>query len=146
MTATNHALTGAIIGLTIANPAIAVPMAVLSHFVLDMLPHYGDENRLAQRSFGVYLLIDAALCGLLVLLLAVARPTNWLLAAVCAFTAAAPDFLWIRKFTASRKKLQFHPNRIEKLLHDIQWFQRPIGALVEVAWFFASLTILAQFV
>ena len=33
MRATNHALTGAIIGLTVQNPWVALPAAFLSHFV-----------------------------------------------------------------------------------------------------------------
>jgi hypothetical protein len=32
---------GAIIALAISQPLIALPLAFVSHFVLDALPHYG---------------------------------------------------------------------------------------------------------
>src|SRR5690349_8668030 len=110
MIATNHALTGALIGLSIANPAIAVPAALLSHFACDALPHYGDDSPSTLRSkrFALQLLIDASLCGVLVGVLAVTQPANWLLAAICAFIAAAPDFAWLPGYIRVRKGRPFH--------------------------------------
>jgi len=40
MTATAHALVGASIALKISNPAIALPLVFISHFVFDKLPHW----------------------------------------------------------------------------------------------------------
>lgn len=40
---TIHAATGAVIGMQTANPALAFFFSIISHFVLDSLPH-GDEN------------------------------------------------------------------------------------------------------
>lgn len=40
MTATAHALVGGAIASTIANPAIGLPLAAISHPLLDMVPHW----------------------------------------------------------------------------------------------------------
>lgn len=40
MTATAHALIGGAIAASISNPAIALPLASISHPILDMIPHW----------------------------------------------------------------------------------------------------------
>lgn len=40
MTATAHALVGGAIAASISNPALALPLAALSHPILDMIPHW----------------------------------------------------------------------------------------------------------
>ena len=150
MTATNHALTGALIGLTIGNPWVAVPAAFVSHFVCDAIPHYGNKNvPIWGKSFRLYLVFDALLCVALVGLLAFNHPVHWLLASICAFLATSPDFLWLKRFIYAGKHRR-NPaklSRIEVLLGDkgIQWFQRPIGAVVEVVWTVASVIFLLLF-
>lgn len=149
MTATNHALTGALIGLVVGQPLLAVPAAVLSHFVCDAIPHWTPETpedeRLSSNSFRNYLVVEALLCFLLVVVLAVVRPEHWLSAAVCAFAAASPDFMWIPRYLKTRAGKVWKPNRFEKLAQDIQWFTKPIGAVVEIAWFFGCIILLLPF-
>lgn len=147
MTALNHALTGALIGLSVHNPAIALPAALVSHLVCDAIPHFGsnDKDLIKKRKFVRYLLVDAALCALLVLLLVLARPSYWWLAAICAFVAASPDFLSIRRFVAVRRGKRFVANTLESFLKKIQWFERPIGAVVEVVWFVGAVALLSAF-
>lgn len=92
MTATNHALTGTAIGLLVGVPIFALPFAFASHFILDALPHYGAADRekaIKSKGFKRYLIIEATLCFLIVLTLAVIRPEHWLLASFCAFLAAS---------------------------------------------------------
>lgn len=40
MTATSHAVLGTIIAAKFGNPALAVPIALLSHIVADAIPHW----------------------------------------------------------------------------------------------------------
>ena len=42
MLITNHVLSGAIIGAVTRRPAVALAAGVVSHFVLDATPHWGD--------------------------------------------------------------------------------------------------------
>jgi len=41
MLATNHVLAGATIGLTISNTVISIPLALTSHIIMDLIPHWG---------------------------------------------------------------------------------------------------------
>jgi hypothetical protein len=64
MTATNHAITGAIIAVVIDKPVIALPLALLSHFAQDALPHFGYAGHggyregLKHRSLKYVMLAD----------------------------------------------------------------------------------------
>lgn len=40
MTATGHAVIGTVIAAKIGNPALAIPIALASHIVADMIPHW----------------------------------------------------------------------------------------------------------
>lgn len=149
MTATNHALTGAIIGLVIGQPLVAVPLAIISHFVCDALPHAGvqqpDSKALRTSLFRNYLFLEAALCIGLVGLLGVFHPDHWFLAAACAFLATSPDLLWINRYYKARQGRHWKPSSYAKFARGIQWFQRPIGGVVEAVWFIAAIVILAPF-
>lgn len=149
MTATNHALTGALIGLVIGEPLIAIPAAFVSHFICDAIPHWipdtPPEKRLRSNTFRDYLIAEAALCFLLVLVLAVVRPENWLLASVCAFVATSPDFLWIPRYLSGRAGKKWQPGWYEKFALDIQWFQKPIGGVVEIAWAAGCIILILPF-
>lgn len=146
MTAINHALTGSIIGLAVGDPFIALPLAFLSHFVCDALPHFGkdknDDNWIKSRSFKRMLLVDASLCVLLVLLLFMLKPYNWFIAVLCAFVATSPDLVWFGKFMALNRGSKWKSNAFARFSSAIQWFQRPIGAVVEIAWLAATIFIL----
>jgi hypothetical protein len=146
MTATNHALTGALIGLAVHNPWIALPAALCSHIICDIIPHFGmDTEWIRSRSFSWMLTIDALLCLLLVAILFITGPPSWLLGAICAFVATSPDLLWVRQFMLVRQKKIYKPFWLERFLGWIQWFQKPVGAYVEVAWFVGAVTLLWQF-
>jgi hypothetical protein len=135
MTATNHALTGAIIGLTVGNPWLAIPLAFASHFVLDALPHYGPaKSNIGSKRFRNYLTMDAALCILLVLLLGLSRSEGWIVAALCAFVATSPDVMWLPDFLRARQgkseRTIANRNAIVRFHSLVQWYQKPPGAII----------------
>ena len=140
MRAINHALTGAVIGFSISDPVIALPVAFLSHFALDAIPHFGmnGDADLLTRWFKVLLVVDALLCVTLVAILFAFHPTRWIAAACCAFLAASPDLFSIGKFRLSLQT-QHVPKNVSWFARfhgedGIQWFQRPLGLAVELAW------------
>ncbi len=147
MTATNHALTGAIIGLSIHQPGIAMIAAFLSHFILDALPHFSFANP-HERSprFIRLLVVDTFFCGLIVLVLISVLPSYWLLASICAFLATSPDFMWAPDFFRSlRGGRENHQSNMIKTFHSqIQWFARPSGAAVEFIWASGAIVLLAK--
>lgn len=147
MIATNHALTGAAIGLAVHQPLLAVPLALLSHFVLDGLPHFASKRmQPGSKAFLYYLAADAGACAAIVLCLAILQPHYWLLAAVCAFVATSPDFMWINQFLAASagkkpKKITWLPMKIHS---SVQWYQKEPGLFVELGWGVAMLVVLAK--
>jgi hypothetical protein len=149
MRAINHALTGATIGLVSGEPLFAVPTALVSHFLLDMIPHHGSQSRnpgsLRSSLFRRTLYADALLCTLLVMVLAGRHPLHWLLGAICAFVATAPDLFWYKRYRLALAGKNWRPGWFEKWASDIQWFQRPIGWLVEIAWFAAAIIVVSPF-
>lgn len=145
MTATNHALTGTLIGLTVHPSLLALVLALLSHFVLDAIPHYSDDrNTISSNGFKYYLIAEATICLVIVVMLVVAKPSNWQLAAVCAFAATSPDFMWMPAYFRTRHGLPFVLPKyaLAKFHAKIQWFARPIGAYVELAWLFGITSLI----
>lgn len=53
-----HAATGGMIALKIGHPLISLPLAVLSHFILDLLPHWNpnltkekkNKNKISKKT------------------------------------------------------------------------------------------------
>jgi hypothetical protein len=105
MTATNHALSGALIGAVITQPLIALPLAFASHFVLDAIPHLGFDDHgghhKAKKMFAGMLLADAFfLSAVMVWLFIIGAP---LLVFACLFLAGSPDFIWAYRYIFKEK-------------------------------------------
>ena len=45
MLITNHVVSGALVGAVAPGPVSAFALGVASHFLLDTIPHWGDESR-----------------------------------------------------------------------------------------------------
>jgi hypothetical protein len=64
MTATGHALIGTVIAAKIGNPALAIPIALASHFAADAIPHWDTGYHRRQKSkqrFFAQTFIDVAI-------------------------------------------------------------------------------------
>jgi hypothetical protein len=95
---TNHVLSGALIGAVAPTPARAFALGVVSHFVLDAVPHWGDWG--SQRRF-LRIAVPDGLTGLAVMGVATAVSPPERRAAVLAGMAGAavpdldkPAMLW----------------------------------------------------
>ncbi|GAC1386654.1 MAG: hypothetical protein NVS1B7_3690 [Candidatus Saccharimonadales bacterium] len=149
VTATNHALTGALIGLSVQNTLLAITLAFLSHFLLDALPHFGDRhNRLGLNLHGIYfkamLLVDATLCIVLVGVLTALQPGHWTTAVIAAFVATSPDLAWIPDFiTSVRHTAAPKYGKFRQFASAIQWSETPLGIIPEVIWCTGCVTLLA---
>jgi len=145
MTATNHIVTGALIATALHNPLVAVPVAFLSHFAMDCLPHFGKKTYKTVE-FVQLLVADVFLASVLLLILIIARPDHWLLLIACGIVAASPDLMWIAKFIHKVKTGEAFPKPkylITRFHHFIQWGERPWGMAIELPWFAIFLTLLA---
>ncbi len=147
MTATNHALTGSLIGLMVGSPWLAIPLAFMSHFVLDAIPHFGvSDPKLNSRLFSLYLIFDAAMVLVLLGCLIVFQPASWVAGVCGAVAAASPDLMWLPDYIRAHKGKALAKHRHIVLFHkNIQWFERPIGFAVEVAWTVAMVVLTVPF-
>lgn len=98
MTATGHALIGTVIAAKIGNPALAVPIALASHFVADAFPHWDTgyhRKQNGKRKFFIQSIIDV-LAGFVLsfALISVFFPqTNLIYAFFIILVAQSPDWL-----------------------------------------------------
>jgi hypothetical protein len=142
MTATNHALTGAVIALAVKQPALALPLAFLSHFVCDAIPHFDTEkdNKLAK----IVIPLDLLLAVILILSFTFLLDTDiqpWLLFG-CMALATSPDIVWGWRFYKLRnlRKIIEEPMLVTTRLHQrIQWSETRKGSFVEAPWFIVML-------
>ncbi len=151
MIASNHLITGAVIGASIQNPWLALPLAFLSHFGLDVLPHFGFTksgftHALTQRISYIALFLDVIFTAGLVVML---QTTNWL-PYMAAFVAFSPDTIWLTNyFVYERRKLpspDFLRGPLTRFHKRIQWCERPWGLIVDGLWFAAMLVILTRII
>lgn len=136
MTASNHGLFGAVIAISLHKyPVVAIAVAPLSHFLLDAIPHFGDDKMSMQgKRFKTILLLDCTLAVAITLAVAWFWPEIALLVVICAFLAASPDLMWIKyQFLKPVPKQKWPP--IARFHSWIQWSQTPSGAYVEGVWF-----------
>lgn len=142
MNTVNHAATGALIAIALDNPVAALPLAFISHFVLDALPHFGYKGHggygaaLKHRLTYGFLFFD--LVGLLVLVYVLwGQPFLILLSCIIAVT---PDVLHVyRYFWFERRGLKPPAEWFAKWHRRIQWCERPWGFALEVV--FAGLAL-----
>jgi hypothetical protein len=86
---TNHVLAGALIGNACPEPVSAFALGVVSHFVMDAVPHWGDGPLRAVLRIAV---ADGLVGGTTLLLVARAAPTDRRTRVVAGMLGAAfPD-------------------------------------------------------
>jgi hypothetical protein len=146
MRATNHAITGAIIAVAIDKPAISLPLALLSHFPTDMIPHFGYKGHggyevdMKRRLAVLMMIIDPIIFIPFIAILLAHHASFWVYAA--AFLALAPDFHdFIAHFVFKKPK---HFNWFSRMASKIQWCERPWGLIVEIAWYTGGLILLVN--
>jgi hypothetical protein len=146
MTATNHVLTGMVIGSVVSSPFVALPLAFFSHFVLDALPHYGLKRQ-DDRKFLYYLSLDAGTAAGLLLVIVFLQPSAWLLIIASGIACASPDLMWfpdwVRLISNHKKK---SPGIVKRLHAKVQWAEKNAwwGIAFEVFWFIIMFFTLSQ--
>jgi hypothetical protein len=147
MTATNHALTGSLIGLMVGSPWLAIPLAILSHFLLDAIPHFDVSHKgHNSRALTLYLIFDALFVLILLGCLVTLQPAAWVAAVCGAVAATLPDLMWLPNYFRAHKGKELAEHRHIVLFHkNIQWFERPIGFVVEIAWAIGMIVLSVPF-
>ena len=138
MTGFNHGVTGAVIALSVKHPALAVPLAFLSHFACDLIPHFAFPKKdHFTRKFNIVIASDFLFAVLLMVILAVLFPAHKWLIWACMVAAASPDLMWAyhRLYVEHLKKRPAKLGLVGRFHSKIQWSQTLTGALGEGVWF-----------
>lgn len=147
MTATAHALVGAAIAKAIPNPAIAIPLAFASHFIMDAVPHwdFGTNWRTRSKNMTGALAIAETTLGITLAYFLFQGKVDTIQLLSCIVAAELPDWMeapWYI-FYASQKKQQpsshagfwerltYRIYRLENVFHTKAQF--PFGLYTQVA-------------
>ena len=137
MTLANHLLTGAAIAKILPLP-FAIPLALVSHFILDALPHFGfksyEERQKRQKLWLYVIALDLITAILLTAWLISSNHTKWLLVGMVAYS---PDLIWIYRFIVKEKfgKVAPHKGNLFIQFHSgIQKYERTWGGAIELAY------------
>lgn len=105
MLLTPHTAVGIAIGAAVHNPVLAIPLAFLSHFGLDWIPHWDDvglddlghKGRLSRRTLRIIILDIFVSLSILLYFLYWAMPDYGvgMTIAASAFAANLPDLFYI---------------------------------------------------
>ena len=146
MTATNHAATGAVIAIMVQQPLLALPLALASHFALDVLPHYGPayDKRAFHQTFGNVVAVDIVLFPMTCLMLLFVSGSLWWVVLPAMFLAVSPDFVWAYRYWREKKGEVLEKNKLTQWHSNIQWGERPWGWIIEIAWFFLIIGVVLQ--
>jgi hypothetical protein len=146
MTIANHTLAAAVIAGAIKQPALVLPLAFASHFVLDALPHYGYAGQgygEALKHKLTYIEQSGSIIALLTVLYLLRN--QGVLSYIAAFVAISPDLMWpYRYFFFERLGKQPPGGYLTNFHRKIQWCERPWGILVEMLAFAVLLALLLR--
>lgn len=114
MLETPHIYVGAAIATKVANPMLAVPLALGSHFVLDMLPHWNPHINREIKQYGTptkkskfLILFDSCFglfSGVLIAFSFYPDIAKALAVLLCCFAAVLPDVVEIPYYFFNRDK------------------------------------------
>jgi hypothetical protein len=126
-----HALTGAVIGAKVSSPLAILPLAFVSHFLADLLPHWNPNLKMTKKKEGpfylpsstVFLIVIDSLTGLFLGLFLAFRAlpdfNRALLVVTGAFLSILPDLAEAPYFFLGHKS-RFVSHLI-KFQKDHQW-------------------------
>lgn len=139
MTLTNHILAGASIAVAVQWPAIALPLALASHFVLDAIPHFGYAG---HRGYGEAIkhrlarIVGVADGVLAICIFVFLFSRSAWLAILCGFIAIMPDIFGVYYYVRYDNKGHTPPKVFSefqnKFHRKIQWRERPWGLTIEI--------------
>lgn len=137
MTWLNHAATGAFVAIAIKNPAIALPVALASHFLTDIIPHWDFKYKGGLKQMQAGRLLDLNLAFIFLIIVAAIKLKSAGLVIGCGLLAILPDAIYLPYFLSGKqnKKYSYRVlNTFKDFSHNIQKSETRWGLLVEVGW------------
>ena len=149
MTGFNHGLTGAVIAIVVKKPELAIPLAFLSHFVQDAIPHFDyfqgkNGMGILRGKFNVLLVGDFILSILLMVVLGLAFPDHKWLIWSCMIAAASPDLIWGYHFLYRKKGVKDYGLVLKLISKTESEYHGLLGVAGETIWFILMSFILIE--
>jgi hypothetical protein len=151
MTATNHAVTGALVATAIGNPWLALPAALISHFVIDCFPHWDYYKFIRDPSLRrIAPAVDILLGIGLLLAVSMAVQAPFWLAFAGGLIGIIPDTMWLSFILKGNESIKGNINsplnRVRRLHLRIQWLETPKlwGLLAEIIWLAVTLVLITK--
>jgi hypothetical protein len=134
--ALNHTVFGTLVAVTVKVPEIAIPVALASHFIMDAIPHYGNDPKAPRgsRSYNIRIVVDALASILILLFFLGLHPVNKGLVIVCSLVAVMPDFLWPLALYIKQKGPLWGFFKFHKLIQK----ESRSGIFIELGWFITT--------
>lgn len=140
MTATGHAIVGAAIAAKISNPWIGIPLAIVSHFVCDKIPHWDpmtDKTKPMKlviiQTVGDVLVGFALVWAIFISYLHAPNPVYTL---IMSFAAQSPDWAEVPYSIFHYKAWPFYYNyKLQSWAHDVFFDSRlkaPWGIITQI--------------
>jgi hypothetical protein len=119
-----HLLLGALIGQKISSPILAIILALLSHYLLDLIPHteYRVENivnKQWQRMLPEIIKVFLDFC--LGILLMILFSKNYPIIYICAFFAILPDGLSVLSIIFKNNFLESYNYFHHTIIHQLKY-------------------------
>lgn len=130
----NHAAVGGLLAVTLPLP-LAVPLAFASHFLLDILPHYGipPNRRNSSVVWRTVSIIDFVAAWVVIGGMALVWGRYDII--ICGLVAASPDFTWVARIIYARSFDLDYTKNATRFTHwhaRIQLYERPWGIWIEL--------------
>ena len=115
----SHTITGAIIGHKIGNPYLISAIALASHFILDMIPHWNYDVPGKFSTWKLLPILPDIIPSIIVYLVFLfSFPDQWLYISLGVCFAILPDFTTLTRYIPLLKKI-FRPiNKFHKKIQS----------------------------
>jgi hypothetical protein len=132
-----------LVATVVSNPVIGLGLALASHLLLDVIPHFGvDPRRL--KLFLPVLLVDMLLAASVLLTIIISQPADaWYLVA-CGVVASSPDLLNLPFFVSLLRRREHRFGIVQRFLTRIQKSETVPGLAVEIVWFLVTGSLLVN--
>ncbi len=139
MQALNHMVFGGLVGLTFNDPVVAIPIALSSHFLMDVIPHYGNDPKTARgtRAYNLRIVLDTLACILVMTFFLSLHPPNTSLFVLCAIFAVLPDLFWPLALYVKQKGIVWEFFKFHKRIQ----YESRAGIYLETVWFAVTTAI-----
>jgi hypothetical protein len=141
-------LAGSFIAVAVQKPLLVLPLAAMSHFVLDALPHFGYRRGNYIEMFKhrlAYVTSALDVAGVLLLCLTIISQ-NWVVF-TAALIATLPDITWPYRHYYYERHGTMPPQGLYTRFHNrIQWCERPWAISIEVLFFIAVFALVQKYI